>query len=153
MQSENKICQNCRKSFSIEPDDFGFYEKIQVSLPTFCPECRLIRRLAWRNEKSLYNRECDSCKNKMISIYSSESKKNVYCNKCWCSDKWDAGKYAMDIDFSKPFLNQFFDLFHRVPAPNLYAFGTTMINSPYCNMTNNMKNCYLVHDGTYDENI
>jgi len=152
-KKENKNCQNCKKDFTIEPDDFGFYEKIKVPPPTFCPECRLQRRLAWRNEKSLYNRECGLCKKKIISVYNDNLNNTVYCDVCWWSDEWDAGKYEMQIDFSKPFLNQLFELFHSVPAPNLFAFGTTMINSQYCNMANDMKNCYLLHDGTFDENV
>ena len=153
MESETRICQSCKGNFIIEPDDFGFYKKMKVPPPTFCPECRLRRRLAWRNEKGLHNRECDLCKKKIISIYNENFKSNVYCSECWWSDKWDASDYAMEIDFSKPFLNQFFELFHKVPAPNLYTFGSTMINSQYCNMANNMKNCYLLHDGTYAENV
>ncbi len=153
MQNEVKLCQNCRKEFVIEPDDFGFYEKMKVPPPTFCPNCRLQRRLAWRNERGLHNRECDLCKKKIISIYNTESNMNVYCDKCWWSDKWDGTEYAVEIDFSKPFLNQLFELFHKVPAPNLFAFGTTMINSPHCNLANDMKNCYLLHDGTFDENV
>ncbi len=151
--SENRICQNCKNDFKIEPDDFGFYEKMQVPLPTFCPECRLIRRLAWRNEKGLHSRECDLCKIKIISIYNESSKKNVYCGQCWWGDGWEAGDYAKDIDFSQPFLKQFFELFHKVPAPNLFATAPTMINSAYCNMANDMRNCYLVHDGTFAENV
>ena len=50
MKSETKQCQNCKKDFIIEPDDFGFYEKIKIPPPTFCPECRMQRRLAWRND-------------------------------------------------------------------------------------------------------
>lgn len=150
---QTKSCQNCKKDFTIESDDFGFYQKIKVPAPTFCPECRLIRRLSWRNEKGLHNRECDLCKKKIISIYHPDSKKNVYCSDCWWSDNWDASDYGMEIDFSRPFLNQFFELFHKVPAPNLYAFGNTMINSQYCNMANDMKNCYLLNDGTFDENV
>jgi hypothetical protein len=30
MDSETRICQNCKKDFTIEPDDFGFYEKMKV---------------------------------------------------------------------------------------------------------------------------
>ena len=30
MQSEIKNCQNCQKDFTIEPEDFNFYEKIKV---------------------------------------------------------------------------------------------------------------------------
>jgi hypothetical protein len=152
-KAENKTCQNCKNDFTIEPDDFGFYEKIKVPPPTFCPECRLIRRLAWRNEKSLYNRECDSCKKKMISIYNTEVKMNVYCDKCWWGDVWEGLDYGMDVDFSKSFFAQFFELFHKIPSPNLYTAGSTMINSQYCNMANDMRNCYLLHDGTFDENV
>ena len=61
MNSETKSCQNCQKDFTIEPDDFAFYEKMKVPAPTFCPECRLQRRLAWRNEKSFYERTCGLC--------------------------------------------------------------------------------------------
>jgi len=152
-QSENRICQNCKKDFIIEPDDFGFYEKMSVPPPTFCPDCRLQRRLAWRNERGLHHRECDLCKKKIISIYNEDYKNTVYCEKCWWSDKWDAEDYAIDIDFSKTFLSQLFELFYKVPAPNLFSIGMTMINSQYCNMANDMKNCYLLHDGTFDENV
>jgi len=150
MNSETRNCQNCKKDFEIEPDDFGFYEKINVPSPTFCPECRLQRRLGWRNERSLYKRECGKCSKVTISIYDIDKKDDVFCDKCWWGDGWDALDFGEEVDFSKPFLKQFFELFHKVPVPNLFAFGTTMINSAYCNMANNMKNCYLLHDGTFD---
>ncbi len=47
--SENKICQNCQKDFKIESEDFNFYEKIKVPTPTWCPECRMIRRFLIRD--------------------------------------------------------------------------------------------------------
>ena len=37
-QNEKRICQNCKKDFIIEPDDFGFYEKIGVFPPKMCPD-------------------------------------------------------------------------------------------------------------------
>jgi len=42
---ETHKCQNCKKEFEITNDDFGFYKKIGVPAPTFCPECRLKRRM------------------------------------------------------------------------------------------------------------
>ncbi len=39
MNSETKICQNCKQNFVIEPEDFDFYRKIDVPPPTWCPEC------------------------------------------------------------------------------------------------------------------
>jgi hypothetical protein len=148
---ESRNCQQCKKSFIIEAEDFGFYKKINAPTPTFCPECRLIRRLSWRNERSLYTRKCDMCGETTISIYNIDYKKNVYCHDCWWSDKWDGRDYGQDVDFSMPFIVQFFELFQRTPIPNLFAFG--QVNSPYCNMADNMRNCYLLHDGNFDENV
>ncbi len=153
MRTEDKICQNCEKKFTIESDDFGFYKKMKVPPPTFCPECRLQRRLAWRNERGLHFRECGLCKKKTVSIYSKDYDNTIFCEKCWWGDTWEGLDYGMEIDFSRSFLEQFFELFRKVPVPNLFAFGTTMINSQYCNMANDMRNCYLLHDGTFDENV
>ena len=58
---EIKNCQNCKSDFAIESEDFSFYEKIQVPPPTFCPECRLIRRLAFRESRPLWKDNCDMC--------------------------------------------------------------------------------------------
>src|SRR3989338_10152622 len=98
MQKEIKACQNCKTGFTIEPEDFYFYKKIDVPPPTFCPECRLQRRLAWRNERSLYRRICNLCKQPTLSVYSEKSGMNVFCNPCWWSDKWDSLEYGMDFD-------------------------------------------------------
>src|ERR1035437_118745 len=105
--SETKNCQNCKKDFIIEPDDFSFYEKIKVPAPTFCPECRMVRRLMFQNERSFYKRECDLCKKESIMVFPPDKKRLVYCEKCWWSDNWDAQTYGREIDFSKPFLVQF----------------------------------------------
>ena len=79
--SENKICQNCKKYFVIESEDFNFYEKIKVPAPTFCPECRMQRRMAWRNERTLYKRKCltPGHNEEIFSIYAPEKKLNVVC--------------------------------------------------------------------------
>ncbi|MBI5220508.1 MAG: hypothetical protein HY978_01565 [Candidatus Liptonbacteria bacterium] len=41
LPSEAKICQNCKTDFTIDPEDFDFYRKIDVPPPTWCPECRV----------------------------------------------------------------------------------------------------------------
>jgi len=104
---ENKICQNCKGKFVIEKEDFNFYQKIKVPPPTFCPECRLIRRLAYREDRPLYKDKCDKCDKDIISIFSPESPFIVYCSSCWWKDDWDAISYGKDYDFNKPFLNNF----------------------------------------------
>jgi hypothetical protein len=80
---ETRECQNCHNKFNIESDDFSFYEKMKVPAPTFCPECRLIRRLIMRNERTLYKRKCDLCGESKILVYPSDSKFEVYCRECF----------------------------------------------------------------------
>src|SRR3990167_7542571 len=108
MNSETKTCQNCHNNFTIEPEDFKFYEKMQVPPPTFCPECRLQRRLMFRNERTLHRRKCDATNHKeeLISIFSHDKKQRVYDQKFWWSDEWDSLSYAKEYDFNRPFFEQ-----------------------------------------------
>ena len=149
MQNETKNCQNCKKDFVIEKDDFSFYEKIKVPPPTFCPECRIIRRMLYRNERSLYKQDCDLCKKPTISMYDPENGYIVYCVSCYASDKWDPLKYGVDFDFSKSFFEQLEKLFKKVPRRALYQ--DYAVNSDYTNQSVYMKNCYLCFGGHHYE--
>lgn len=149
MNSEIRNCQNCKKDFIIEPDDFSFYEKIKVPPPTFCPECRLQRRMLWRNERSLYKRKCDLCDKLVISRVSSDKEYTVYCQNCWWSDKWDASYYKIDYDFSNSFFDQFKSLILSVPHISLQSANS--VNSEYINQESDDKNCYLNFGGHYNE--
>lgn len=158
MQSETKIhskdsvstnCQNCKKDFIIEPEDFLFYEKIKVPPPTFCPECRFQRRMTYRNERYLHKRICDLCKENIISVHSAESPFPVYCNKCWWSDKWDSSSFGQDYDSSKTFFEQWHNLMLTVPRPELIAESN--VNCNYVNYSGGLKNCYFAVGCDKDE--
>src|SRR3989344_2360476 len=142
MKEETTQCQNCKSGFIIEPDDFGFYEKIGVPPPTFCPVCRYIKRLINRNEWSLYKRSCDLCKKSIISIYKEDVAFPVYCHDCWWSDKWNPEDYAQDFDFSKSFFSQFKEL-HDV-VPHVALVSSNNINCEYSNQYQDNKDCYMV---------
>src|SRR3989344_2235879 len=153
MNSETKICQNCKNSFVIEPEDFKFYEKIKVPPPTWCPECRMVRRMMFRNERTLYKRQCDLCHGEIISMYPKEMQFPVYCQKCWWSDKWEAGEYAKDFDPSWSFLKQVHELQEKVPRSQYLNYeGSRLINSPYVNCSGDIENCYLVFGAAYSRN-
>ncbi|MCM2339211.1 MAG: hypothetical protein NDI62_02015 [Burkholderiales bacterium] len=154
MQSEIKNCQNCKKDFTIEPDDFGFYEKIVVPPPTFCPECRMQRRMMFRNGHTLYKRECDLCKKNIISIYPTNAPFPVYCQKCWWSDNWDPCQYGIEFDFSKNFFEQLKELSLIVPA--LSITNDNEVASVNCEYTYDWffsKNCYMCVSGWHAENV
>ncbi len=149
--SSVQVCQNCKKDFVIEPDDFAFYEKMKVPAPTWCPECRLVKRLSWRNERSLFKRKCDLCGQEKILIFSPESPYAVYCYSCWWSDKWDSESYAKDYEFSKSFFEQFKELFLKVPKMGIIQQGNN-VDSDYTNRASDNKNCYLVFAAGDNEN-
>jgi len=140
--TETRICQNCKQAFTIEPEDFDFYAKIKVPAPTWCPECRYQRRLANRNEWNLYKRSCTLCGAGIVSIYNPSYPGPVYCQPCWWSDKWDSLSYGREIDFSRPFFEQFFQI--RYEAPRVALANHNSVNSEYSNQSENNKNCYMV---------
>lgn len=154
MGNQEKSCKNCSQNFTIESDDFMFYKKIGVPEPSFCPDCRLQRRLAWRNDLTFYNRQCDLCQKKIISLYHPAKKLTVYCNKCWWSDAWDPKSYGKDFDFSRPFFSQFRELQDKVPLPALFNDdGVGSINCEYTENTTFAKNCYMGAMSWKGENI
>jgi len=145
-------CQNCKQEFVIEPEDFDFYDKMKVPAPTWCPDCRLVRRLVRRNNRAFYKRLCDKCKTSMLSVYDSDSPFVAYCHDCWWSDKWDPMAYGREYNFNVTFFEQFDRLMKEVPVVNFSNGGNT-VNSDYCNYISNAKNCYLAIAGRDNENV
>lgn len=151
MPSESRPCQNCNQEFTIASEDFDFYATLKIPAPTFCPQCRLQRRLAQRNERSLYRRPCDLCKKSIISRYPEGTDFPVYCPPCWYSDKWDPLSYGQEYDFNKNFFEQWNELRHKVPYPSLMVTNAT--NSDYANQCLYVKNVYLSTSVLHSEDI
>jgi len=141
--SSVQACQNCKQDFTIELEDFSFYEKIKVPPPTFCPECRTVRRLCWRNEMSLFKRKCDvpGHEEMLISFLSPEEKLTVYDSNTWWSDSWDPLSYGKEYNFSKSFFEQWKDLRNVIPLQCLSNIHAT--NSDYCNVAEESKDSYM----------
>ncbi|MEK7093989.1 MAG: hypothetical protein AAB903_01455 [Patescibacteria group bacterium] len=146
-----KSCQNCKTDFVIEDEDLAFYKKIDVPPPTWCPQCRLQRRLSFFNLTNLFKRPCDLCKKEVVSIYPPEVPYTVYCLNCWWSDKWDPKSYERDFDPARPFLAQLNELIHQVPLITLSIDQETRANSPYNNHVSALKNCYLLFQAAHCE--
>src|SRR3989338_2607416 len=149
--SVSATCQNCKSHFTIEPEDFGFYQKIKVPPPTFCPECRLVRRMIATNERTLYKRKCDLTGKEIFSMYPAGIPWPVYETEAWYGDGWDAYKYGRDYDFSRPFFEQFLELQNEVPRMSLVKQGTPL-NSPFTHRVTAPKNCYMVFRSSHPEN-
>jgi hypothetical protein len=144
-----KTCKNCGLEFEITAEDKKFYEKAQIPEPTFCPVCRVQRRMAWRNDRSFYVRKCDKNGKEFVSIYPQNTPFPVYSADEWWKDDWDPLKYGQEVDFSKPFFEQWRELMNKVPRLGIDIVHCE--NSYYCNYCGDDKNCYLDLAGEANE--
>jgi len=149
MKEETRKCKNCEKDFVIEPEDFNFYAKIKVPAPTWCPECRQMRRMSFRNERNLFKRKCDKTGENIISVFSSNSPFIVYNRAYFDNDEFNPMEYGRDFDFSRPFFEQFAEFLKSVPLPTL-SVGSAE-NCDYNNDVSRSKDCYLC-SRTHDSN-
>jgi hypothetical protein len=149
MESETKTCQNCKTNFVIGPEDFDFYRKIDVPAPTFCPQCRMQRRFAFRNQRKLFKRKCSHSGKEIFSMHNDRVLFPVYEREVWFSDVWDPMDYGIDFDFSRPFFEQFRELSNTVPRPARSI--VRLENSDYSNNATDLKNCYLVFNSNHCE--
>ncbi len=151
-------CKQCSSNFDISNNDIDFlnklspifnWKKYNIPTPTLCPNCRQQRRMAWRNNRTIHKRKCDSSSEDIISMYSSDKAFPVYKNSEWFSDKWNALDYWKEFDFNKTFFEQFSSLMQVVPLPALSVLN--MENSEFNNNAWQLKNCYLVFNADSSE--
>lgn len=151
MENETKQCQNCKKDFIIEPNDFGFYEKIKVPPPTFCPYCRMIRRMNFGNLFKFYKRPCDKCGQTIICLYALDKAQKMYCLQCWWKDDWDGTEYGMEYDPNRPFLEQLIELRKKSIFQALETLHSSNVNTKYTNNSSYQRSCFMTIYADYDE--
>ncbi|MCX6735159.1 MAG: hypothetical protein NTZ25_04615 [Candidatus Peregrinibacteria bacterium] len=153
-----KQCTQCSSNFEITDEDLKAYDKLsptfdgkKFSIPTpkMCPLCRQQRRLSMRNERKLYTRKCDLSGRQILSIYSPDKPYKVYDQPEWWSDKWDPMIYGREYDFSRPFFEQFRELYLDVPRVSLHTISVE--NSYYTCYSLFVKNCYLLFGASNNE--
>ena len=148
-KEEKRNCQNCKKDFTIEPDDFSFYEKMRVCAPDTCPDCRAQLRLSFRNERAFYKRACDKCGKDVVSMYSPNKSFKVWCYDCWFSDNWGGEDFGIEYDKDIPFFEQYEKLWRSVPKVSLIYMRSP--GSEYTNISADNKNCYFIIESSNNE--
>lgn len=148
---ENKQCKHCWIDFNITDDDVAFYDKIsptfawkkyQIPSPTFCPDCRMQRRMAHKNFFKLYKRKSSLSWKNMISMYHENTDFPVYNLQERRSDQRNPLEYGIEVDNTKTFFDQLQELHKKVPKMNTFAVNCE--NSDYTNGAAWSKNCYLM---------
>lgn len=157
---EQRQCRQCNSNFEVTEQDIAFYEKVSPVIdekrypfppPTICPDCRLKRKVCFRNERSFYKRKCDLTGKDIISIYAPDKDVRVYGQEEWWSDKWDPRDHGRDYDFNRPFFDQIAELFKEVPLIALWNFKCE--NATFNNNCFSLKNSYMNYNSDEGERI
>lgn len=151
-----KTCTSCSASFEVTDDDLAFYDKVSpvfggqkylIPPPTHCPQCRMQRRLAFRNQMYVFRCTSAATGKQMFSRWPDTVSFPVYENDYWHDGDWNPLSYGRSFDFTRSFFEQIKDLYDQTPKTALAAIPE-WINSDYCNNATNIKNCYLVFGAT-----
>lgn len=157
-----KNCKNCGTGFSVTDFDLKLLGKLspvfdggkrELPSPSFCPNCRQMRRISYRNERKFYKRKCDATGKEIISVYSPSFPGKVYEHDFWWSDDWDPLKFGRDFDFgrSRGFFEQFLAL--SLDTPRLPLVCMNSENSLYTNHSAYNKNCYMCINTGWGEDL
>lgn len=155
---ERKTCEISGVLFPIYASNKEFYSTISPSFagenfmlppPLLCPEQRDRRRLAFRNERKLYKRQCSASWKMIISTYAPDKLLQVYDAKIRRWDTWNPFDYGMVFDENKTFTEQYKQLLYAVPHQAL--IGANNENADYINLTADSKNCYMVIESSNNE--
>lgn len=145
-----KTCKNCAASFEVTPDDLAFYDSMSpvfagkkyiIPPATFCPPCRLQRRLAFINQIIVYTRTSSVSGKRIFSMFPESAPFPVYENEYWWSDAWNALGYGVGRDAAVPFFEQYRALQNTVPHFALMVLQNE--DCDYCNNASQNKHCYL----------
>ncbi|MEI7424766.1 MAG: hypothetical protein WCK10_01460 [Candidatus Staskawiczbacteria bacterium] len=151
MDSETKQCQKCNKDFTIEPDDFAFYEKLDLPLPAMCPICRWKYLLAfWVFGRFRIAKSALSGKT-IITVFPESVPFPIYDRTEFVSDAWDSLIYGKDYNQSMPFIDQLVELQAKVPHPHQTGIKNT--NSDWTDDMWESKDVYLSRSGLHLESV
>jgi len=87
-------CAKCGRNYKFIKQELGFYKKQGLPLPKFCPECRFSERLALRNPRKLWPRQCSCledhedhlakvCNTNFKTTYQPGGGEKVFCENCY----------------------------------------------------------------------
>jgi hypothetical protein len=140
----NIKCESCGGYFEVEDADLAFLARmremdpagVEIPAPKWCPECRQMRRMAFRNQRNLYTRKCDVTGKQIFSVIAPDSKYKVCDKDYFYGDEFEPLNYGRDFDFERPFFEQFQEMMLEMPLPAL-----RVERSENCDFNNDMSDC------------
>ena len=79
-------CEVTKKLFKIIPQELKFYHRFNLPVPRKCPDQRHLERIALRNPRKLWDRQCAKCRTAIKTTYSPDRPEIVYCEACYLKE-------------------------------------------------------------------
>lgn len=76
-------CEISWKPFKVIKQELVVYIENHIPLPTKHPDQRHVDRLAQRNPRTLYERNCGECGEKIVTTYPPATPERIVCEKCY----------------------------------------------------------------------
>jgi len=76
-------CTSCNRNYKITSLELRLYKKNNLPIPRKCFYCRHNERRISRNDRKLYDRNCQKCNLEVKTTYSPEQPEIIYCEKCY----------------------------------------------------------------------
>lgn len=80
------FCEVTGKPYKIIPQEFQWYKKMGLPIPRKCPDQRHKERMARRNPRKLFERNCMKCGAAISTSYVPKRPEIVYCEPCYLSE-------------------------------------------------------------------
>jgi hypothetical protein len=87
-------CESCKNPYRILENEFLFYKKENLPLPTMCNDCRFERRIKDRLKIQLYERVC-ACDGEISVVGNYNNRSPHFHGKSKCSERFKTG-YSPD---------------------------------------------------------
>jgi len=77
------ICEESKKPFKIQKGELALYREMNVPIPHLHPDVRHQKRMALRNPRKLWKRQCSKCQKDILTTYHPSRSEIVYCESCY----------------------------------------------------------------------
>ncbi|MBI3626512.1 hypothetical protein HY224_00510 [Candidatus Uhrbacteria bacterium] len=148
---ESKTCRFSGKKFTVTEQERQCYERFGLPLPDIHPMERLRYCPAFYNAYVLQWTKDARTGKKILTNLDPKEFPVIYDNNYWMSSEFDARDYGREIDFTRPFFEQYKEMYWATPQPNLTSINNE--DCDFCNYTVNSRHCYLTFHGPNNFNV
>ncbi len=79
-------CEATGTNYRVQKAELKFYRKMNIPIPTICPNERYRLRIATRNPRNLWTRKCDHCNKEIQTTFAPDRPETVYCETCYLNE-------------------------------------------------------------------